>query len=203
MTEDWPDHRDPEHEIVTYSIGSRIVPKFEYDAWVEAGRPRTCSVCGVKSVPGAACINGCIPHRDPGDETNHKPATILKDSGQREHFPTGSQRDIRTGKGRYDLVPPGPLFRLARIYEDGAIKYDDDNWRKGQNLRRYCESGIRHFQKYLAGEHDEDHLAQASWNAFSAMWTEAAIAAGMLSAELDDMPHEPPPYGNKFKPVTK
>jgi len=124
----------------------------------------------------------------------------LKDSGEREQFDTGSQRDIRTGKGRYDLIPPGPLFRLARIYEDGAVKYDDNNWRKGQPLSRYEDSAKRHIEKWAAGIHDEDHLAQAAWNVFALMWTEAAIEAGILPKELADIPVEPPAYGDNFKP---
>ena len=126
--------------------------------------------------------------------------SILKDSGAREHFKTGSQRDVRVGKGRYDLIPPAPLFRLARIYEDGAVKYEDNNWQKGQPLSRYVDSAERHLKKWRMGEHDEDHLAQCSWNLFALMWTEAAIAAGMLPKELDDIPVSPPPYGDHFKP---
>ena len=124
----------------------------------------------------------------------------LKDSGEREQFTTGSQRDIRTGKGRYDLIPCGPLFRLARIYEDGAKKYDPHNWRKGQPLSRYVDSAERHMKKWRAGGHDEDHLAQAAWNLFALMYTEAAIAAGLLPKELSDIPIEPPAYGDNFKP---
>lgn len=124
----------------------------------------------------------------------------LKDSGQRRVFSTGSQRDIRTGKGRYDLIPPGPLYRLARVYEDGAIKYDDNNWRKGQPLSSYVDSAERHLKNWKTGVHDEDHLAQAAWNIFALMWTEAAIAADILPAELSDIPIEPPIYGNNFKP---
>ena len=39
---------------------------------------------------------------------------ILKDSGKREEFPTGSRRDQRAGKGRFDLIPTMALRRLAR-----------------------------------------------------------------------------------------
>ena len=31
---------------------------------------------------------------------------VVKDSGKRESFSTGAVRDIRAGKGRYDLVSP-------------------------------------------------------------------------------------------------
>ena len=125
----------------------------------------------------------------------------LKDSGEREQFTTGSQRDTRAGKGRFDLIPPGPLYRIARIYEDGAIKYDDNNWRKGQPLSRYVDSAERHLKKWRAAEHDEDHLAQACWNVIALMWTEAAIKAGLLPKELSDIPVEPPPYGDGFQPA--
>ena len=125
---------------------------------------------------------------------------IVKDSGEREHFKTGAQRDVQTGKGRYDLIPPGPLFRLARIYEDGAVKYDDDNWRKGIPMRRFLDSAERHLQKFKAGFVDEDHLAQAAWNIFGLMWTEAAIASGMRPEELSNIPVEPSAYGNGFRP---
>ncbi len=109
-----------------------------------------------------------------------------KDSGQREVMPTGSQRDSRDGKGRFDLIPPYALRRLAQVYERGAKKYSDDNWRKGQPLRRYVDSAIRHLQAFLEGKADEDHIMQAAWNCFGACWTEEAIKQGVLPRELDD-----------------
>lgn len=37
----------------------------------------------------------------------------IEDSGERQEFDTGAVRDIQEGKGRYDLIPPEPLMRLA------------------------------------------------------------------------------------------
>lgn len=97
---------------------------------------------------------------------------ITKDSGKREEFPTGSKRDSRAGKGRFDLIPALPLWRLAKLYERGAIKYGDNNWEKGQPSSRYFDSCMRHLVSYLSGMRDEDHLAAVAWNAFGMMWNE-------------------------------
>jgi hypothetical protein len=111
----------------------------------------------------------------------------IKDSGEREVMPTGSQRDSRVGKGRYDLIPYDPLRRLALVYEKGAEKYDDNNWRKGQPLRRYIDSAMRHLQEAARGSEDEDHIMQAAWNCFAFCYTQAQIRAGNLPPELDDL----------------
>jgi len=116
---------------------------------------------------------------------NHKP---IKDSGVRQEFDTGSRRDTRAGKGRYDLLPMRALQRLARHFEGGAKKYGDRNWEKGQPLSRYIDSGIRHACKYIQGERDEDHLIAACWNLMCAADTEERIAANLLPKELNDLP---------------
>ena len=111
----------------------------------------------------------------------------VQDSGNRQEFNTGSQRDTRDGKGRYDLIPAYALHRLARHYENGAVKYGDRNWEKGQPLSRYLDSMIRHGFKFLGGSRDEDHLAAVAWNAFAFMETEERIRKGILPEELDDI----------------
>lgn len=97
---------------------------------------------------------------------------VTKDSGEREEFETGSRRDTRKGKGRFDLVPTSPLRRLAGLYERGAEKYGDRNWEKGQPSSRYYDSCMRHLISYMAGERDEDHLAAVAWNAFGMIYNE-------------------------------
>jgi hypothetical protein len=115
-------------------------------------------------------------------------AQPLKDSGQREVMPTGSVRDVQTGKGRYDLLPMHAIERLAQTYEKGAAKYGDDNWRKGQPTRRTASSALRHLCKYVQGHRDEDHLAQAMWNIAAILETQYMISEGLLPPELDDLP---------------
>jgi dATP/dGTP diphosphohydrolase, N-terminal len=114
--------------------------------------------------------------------------TTIKDSGERQNFPTGSVRDTRRGKGRFDLLPVDALFELARVYEGGAEKYDARNWEKGQPLSRYLDSALRHTFEALRGDHDENHAAQAAWNILAFIQTRAWIESGRLPIELDDLP---------------
>ncbi len=114
----------------------------------------------------------------------------VKDSGVRESFPTGSVRDTRAGKGRYDLLPTRALRRVARHFEAGAIKYGDRNWEKGQPISRYLDSALRHTFNHLEGQRDEDHLAAAAWNILAAIETEERGRIGLLPVELDDTPRE-------------
>ncbi len=124
-------------------------------------------------------INHIIP--------NHRP---VKDSGTRQNFDTGSVRDTRDGKGRFDLLPMRALRRLARHFEAGAAKYGDRNWEKGQPISRYLDSALRHTCNHLQGQRDEDHLIAAAWNILCAADTEERIAAGLLPKELNDVPNE-------------
>ncbi len=105
------------------------------------------------------------------------------DSGKREKFATGAVRDVREGKGRFDLVSPFALMRLARWYEAGARKYSERNWEKGIPFSRCLDSALRHLIKYQMGMRDEDHLAAAAWNVFAIMHFEETGRR-----DLDDLP---------------
>lgn len=96
----------------------------------------------------------------------------IKDSGNRRTFGTGAVRDMAEGKGRCDLLPACAILRLAKHYENGAIKYKERNWEKGIPIHSYIDSAIRHLMKYLDGWTDEDHLTAAAWNCMCAIWTE-------------------------------
>jgi hypothetical protein len=111
----------------------------------------------------------------------------VKDSGQREEFDTGSKRDSRNGKGRFDLLPFYAIQRLARVYENGSIKYGPSNWRLGQPCSRYLDSALRHLMKAAAGWKDEDHFAQAMWNIAAIIETQKMIELGSLDKSLDDL----------------
>ena len=113
--------------------------------------------------------------------------TAVKDSGARQQFGTGSVRDTRDGKGRYDLISPIALRRLAKHYENGAKKYGDRNWEQGQPLSRYLDSAMRHTCAILHGMTDEDHAAAVMWNMAAYIHTQELIRAGALPADLDDM----------------
>ena len=112
--------------------------------------------------------------------------SIIKDSGTRQEFETGSVRDIGTGKGRFDLIPFLPHEKLAIHFEAGIKKYGERNWEKGQTLKTYLDSGERHLLKFMNGERDEDHLSASVWNNYAYQWTENEIIEGRLPYTLTD-----------------
>lgn len=110
---------------------------------------------------------------------------VVKDSGARQRFDTGAQRDTQEDKPRYDLIPSKALERLAYVYARGAAKYDENNWMKGINFQRTLSSACRHLEQFKQGDKDEDHLAQATWNLFALMHYQAYP---QFYAHLDDIP---------------
>ncbi len=114
--------------------------------------------------------------------------TTIKDSGKRQEFGTGSVRDTQDNKGRYDLLPTRAMREVALHFQGGSKKYGDRNWELGQPLSRYLDSGLRHAFLVLQGETDENHAAAAAWNFLCFLDTRARIAAGLLPAELNDLP---------------
>lgn len=91
-----------------------------------------------------------------------------KDSGERRQFKSGMQRDVTTGKTRWDLVADGPMLkRWAELMTRGAVKYDARNWMKAtgqEELDRFRESAFRHFMQWYLGDSDEDHAAAVMFN---------------------------------------
>lgn len=116
---------------------------------------------------------------------------VKEEGGKRKVEVTGAVREAISGKGRYDLIPPYPMERLAQHYENGAIKYADRNWEKGLPLHRFLESGLRHAFLFMAGKRDEDHLAAVIWNFFGYVHTEKMIMEGKLPSSLYDVPWAP------------
>ena len=67
---------------------------------------------------------------------------------------------------------PETMFLETSIhYEDGAKKYDENNWKKGIPVKRYIDSGVRHYLKFLRGDTDERHDRAFCWNMMGAIWT--------------------------------
>jgi hypothetical protein len=93
-----------------------------------------------------------------------------------------------TGKLRFDLIPIGPLRKLAEVYTIGAKKYSDRNWEKGLSWGRIYAALQRHSTAWWAGEiHDpidgQHHLASVAWCAL------ALIEYEQTHPELDDRLH--------------
>ena len=88
----------------------------------------------------------------------------VKDSGQRQQFETGAVRDTAVGKSRPDLVSQHFLNRLGAHLAKGALKYTDNNWKKGMPLSRFWASAWRHMVAVGMGKTDEDHLSAVAFN---------------------------------------
>lgn len=111
-----------------------------------------------------------------------------KFSGVKDTFPGGATRDAGEGRGRYDLIPPEMILRLAQVYERGAKIHGDDNWRKGIPRARLFCSALRHTYQALAGAKDEDHLAQAIWNLTALIYFEEVENRAAASTHRTNTP---------------
>lgn len=112
---------------------------------------------------------------------------VIKDSGERQDFSTGSVRDTDEGKGQPSRLSTLFLRRLAIHTQNGLKKYGDRNWEKGQPLSRYIDSMMRHLWKIQEGNTDEDHVAALGWNVMAFTHTKELIDAGRLPEKLDDL----------------
>lgn len=97
-------------------------------------------------------------------------------------FSTGAKRDSATGKGRFDLLPWGAIWEVAKHCERGSIHYGTHNVDKGIPTSCLLDSCIRHLCKHLMGYTDEPHLVAAAWNA---LW---AVQMCITHPELVDTP---------------
>lgn len=110
---------------------------------------------------------------------------MLNDAGDREQFRGGGLREPSSGKGRFDLISPVMLVRLAQHYENGAVKYEKRNWEKGLPMSRCFDSCIRHLYRWLEGDASEDHLAAAIWNISALMHYEKYLPEDSPFRDID------------------
>lgn len=70
-------------------------------------------------------------------------------------------------KPRMYLLPPKATLEVGKVLTYGAIKYDEYNWSKLENLQnRYTGAALRHILAHMDGEECDpetelDHLAHA------------------------------------------
>lgn len=103
-----------------------------------------------------------------------------KDSGQRQVFETGMQRDIQTNKPRYDLVDWPMIKRWAELMQRGALKYGEHNWKKAttvEEMDRFRASALRHLIQWFNGDRDEDHAAAVYFNVAGAEMVQSKLDA--------------------------
>jgi hypothetical protein len=85
---------------------------------------------------------------------------------------TGGQKGRKPA--RMDLIPPGPLLELSKVYGFGATKYDDHNYIKGYDWSLSYGAMQRHLMAWAGGEDIDPesgrmHLAHAAWHCFCLM----------------------------------
>jgi len=116
----------------------------------------------------------------------------MHDSGKRQQFDTGAQRDTADDKPRPDLISPFALDRLGEWLRLGAEKYNERNWEQGIPISRSFASAFRHLLAFQRGEIDEDHAVAFFCNGMFILHTQIMVARGVLPAHLDDMPEYQP-----------
>jgi len=99
-----------------------------------------------------------------------------KDSGKRQVFETGMQRDSGE-KPLYTEVYYPLVKRHAELMMRGAVKYNRGNWKKActeEELQRFKDSLLRHTYQYLMRDPNdtEDHLAAILFNCYGAAMVE-------------------------------
>ncbi len=80
-------------------------------------------------------------------------------------------RSSTNGKPRYDLVWKPGLKRFAEHMGKGVVIHGERNWEKActqSDLDRFKESANRHFEQWMMGERDEDHMSAVIFNLFGA-----------------------------------
>lgn len=85
---------------------------------------------------------------------------------------TGGEKGVKPA--RFDLLPVGPLTKVATLYGKGASKYDDHNWRRGYEWSKSYAAMMRHATQFWGGEDlDPDtqlpHLASVVFHALALM----------------------------------
>jgi len=113
----------------------------------------------------------------------------INDTGK-EHrqFGTGATRDNCENKGMPSLLSPIALMECAVHLQHGAEKYDIRNWEAGMPLCTILDSLYRHIWAELMGDNSENHCGAIMCNAMFFVHTKRMIEAGLLPAELDDLP---------------
>lgn len=91
--------------------------------------------------------------------------------GEMVRYETGSVRSSAVEDYRYDLITPIGLAAVARTCAEGAQKYGDHNWEKGQPVSDILNHAIKHLYDFLSGDRSEDHLGHAAWNVMAAIHT--------------------------------
>lgn len=97
---------------------------------------------------------------------------------------------ISTFSGRIKQDMFTLMLEVSHHFEDGAVKYGENNWKKGIPLHCYLDSAARHFLKWARGNTDEPHDRAFVWNLLCGVWT------FIHKPELDDIEMDILPSSN-------
>lgn len=61
---------------------------------------------------------------------------------------------------RFDLIDTKAIFELAKVLDEGAKRYGDNNWRK-IHTESHINHAISHLYAYLAGDTQDEHLSHS------------------------------------------
>ena len=86
---------------------------------------------------------------------------------------TSLGRAIKYFCTRANVSPPAMMLEVAVHFEQGAEKYGENNWCKGDGIPEssYIDSAVRHYLKWLDGWEDERHDRAFVWNVMCLWWT--------------------------------
>jgi|WetSurMetagenome_2_1015567.scaffolds.fasta_scaffold52260_2 hypothetical protein len=87
-----------------------------------------------------------------------------KDDGTIQEYETGAHKSVQEGKGAFYLIPYEAMERLAKRFEEGAVKYGARDFEKGIPVSDCVSAAMRHLMKFACNYDKEDHLAAALWN---------------------------------------
>lgn len=103
-------------------------------------------------------------------------AAFERDISEAADAVAGEGRKDDHGKDRFELLPPEPLFGIARVLTFGARKYADRNWELGMAWGRPFGAMMRHMwawwggagpttRSFLLGELDDETGFSHLWHA--------------------------------------
>lgn len=63
------------------------------------------------------------------------------------------------------------FLEVSVHFEEGALKYGENNWTRGIPTHCYIDSAVRHYLKHKRGDTDERHDRAFVWNILCCIWT--------------------------------
>ena len=101
------------------------------------------------------------------------PEQLLSSFNNNQQVLDNKLKALRYNKGKpqlsYLLDTPLANNELAKVFEEGAKKYERGNWKLGLENDKLMDSTLRHLQAYASGEEVDTetgchHLAHVDWN---------------------------------------